>query len=324
MSQRGKGGERDPVVAEIDGKTVRMSDLDKSVHQEIARIDRDSEKQKYDARKQGLDAMLFRLLVERQAKKEGVDAETYLQREIEQKLLEVTELDARAFFEKNRERVGGAEFDELKPKIVEFLTTQRRSEAVVSMYARLKNEGQAKIYLAAPATERRKVEAVGPSMGDDKAPVVIVTFSDFQCPFCARARATAEKVLVAYPGRVRLIFRQFPLPFHDKAFKAAEASLCAHDQGKFWALHDHMFEHQDALDVEALKQSARSVGLDGGAFDKCLDAGMHAGEVTASIAAGKLLGLEGTPAFFINGIELHGAQPFERFTEIIDAELAPK
>jgi protein-disulfide isomerase len=165
---------------------------------------------------------------------------------------------------------------------------------------------------------------VGPSLGAADAPVVIVAFSDFQCPFCARAKETAEKVLIAYSGRVRLHFRQFPLPFHENAFKAAEASLCANDQGKFWALHDHMFAHQAELDLDSLKKSARSVGLDGPAFDKCVDAGMHASEVTQSIAAGKLLGVEGTPAFFINGIALHGAQPFERFTEIIDAELAPK
>ncbi len=310
------------VVAELEGERILQSDVDKSASAELSKIDKDAEKQRYETRKQALDSILFRKLVERKAKAQGIDSETFIEREIEAKLAKVSEDEAQKFYEKNKERMGGQEFEALKERIMEFMNTQRRSDAVVALFQRLRSESKVKVSLLAPPPERKQVEATGPSLGAANAKVVIVTFSDFQCPFCSRARDVADKVMTAYPGQVRLVFRQFPLPFHQNAFKAAEASLCANDQGKFWALHDYMFKHQDELAVDALKQDARTLGLDGDQFDKCIDESKHASEVTANIAAAKLLGVEGTPAFFINGIELHGAQPFERFVEIIDAELA--
>ena len=124
-----------------------------------------------------------------------------------------------------------------------------------------------------------------------------------------------------YAGKVRLVFRHFPLDFHEKAPKAAEASLCANEQKKFWEFHDVMFKNQEKLSIDDLKGHATSIGLDAAKFGECLDSGKMKKTVDEDMAAGKKVGVSGTPAFFINGTMLSGAQPIEAFKEVIDAEL---
>jgi protein-disulfide isomerase len=174
--------------------------------------------------------------------------------------------------------------------------------------------------LVAPPRLRKSVEAIGPSRGSAQAAVTIVEFADFQCPYCSRAAATIEKVLAAYDGKVRLVFRHFPLSFHDKAPKAAEAGACADEQGKFWEMHDALFGSQE-LEPDALKAQARRLGLDAAKFEECLDSGRMAALVKRDLVAGQKAGVTGTPAFFINGRVLSGAQPEDAFHRVIDQEL---
>jgi protein-disulfide isomerase len=166
-----------------------------------------------------------------------------------------------------------------------------------------------------------EVAADGPSKGDPNAPVTIVEFSDFECPFCGRAEDAVNKVMDTYKGKVRLVYRDYPLEFHAKAQKASEAALCAGDQGKYWEMHAKLFANQKALEPAQLKQHAKEVGVDSGKFDKCLDGGDKKQDVDKHKKAGEEAGVTGTPAFFINGRPLTGAQPFEKFKEIIDHEL---
>ena len=163
-----------------------------------------------------------------------------------------------------------------------------------------------------------------PFIGPEDAQVTIVEFSDFECPFCSRAYETVYEIKEAYEGQVKIVFKNFPLSFHANAQKAAEASECAYDQGKFWEMHDIMFENQDALSVDDLKSYAEELGLDTEAFNECLDSGAKETAVSEDFEAGNEVGVTGTPAFFINGIELVGAQPYEAFQAIIDGELAPE
>ena len=125
-----------------------------------------------------------------------------------------------------------------------------------------------------------------------------------------------------YSDKVRLVFRDYPLPFHDNAQIAAEAANCAHAQDKFWEYHDVLFENQRALDPASLKSYATRVGLDAEKFGTCLDDGTYTADVKRDYAEGSAVGVRGTPAFFINGRFLNGAQPFQAFKEIIDEELA--
>ena len=164
-----------------------------------------------------------------------------------------------------------------------------------------------------------------PMKGNADAPVTIVEFSDFECPFCARFHSQTLKQLESEyidTGKVKLIYRDFPLSFHQNAQKAAEAAECADDQGKFWEMHDAIFENQQSLSLSSLKQWAVQIGLDTGEFNSCLDSGKHAGEVQNDFQEGASYGVTGTPGFFINGIPLVGAQPFSSFKQIIDSELS--
>ncbi len=164
-----------------------------------------------------------------------------------------------------------------------------------------------------------------PVEGSADAPVTIVEFSDFQCPFCEKFYSdTLGQVRKDYidTGKVKLVYRDFPLSFHPEAEKAAEAAECADDQGKFWEMHDKIFENQETMGVASYKQWAPTLGLNSATFNKCLDSGEKAAEVQADFSAGQSAGVSGTPTFFINGTAVVGAQPYSVFKQAIDAALA--
>jgi protein-disulfide isomerase len=173
-----------------------------------------------------------------------------------------------------------------------------------------------------PPVERIAVPLGGPARGPATAKVTIVEFSDFQCPFCARANATLEQLVRDYPSDLRILFRHNPLPFHNNAASAAEAAVAAEQQGKFWEMHDKLFADQNDLERPALELHAVQLGLDLTAFRAALDG--HAGKarVDGDLALGRQLGVRGTPNFFINGRSVMGAQPLATFKQIIDDELA--
>jgi protein-disulfide isomerase len=151
--------------------------------------------------------------------------------------------------------------------------------------------------------------------------VTIIAFSDYECPFCKRAEQTVEEVVKAYGDKVRVVHRDFPLAFHANARPAAEAAHCANAQGKFWPYHSKLFTSAD-LSADKLKALATEVGLDRAKFDDCVAKHQFKAAVDQDVADGSDVGVTGTPAFFINGRLLSGAQPFEKFKEVIDEELA--
>lgn len=179
----------------------------------------------------------------------------------------------------------------------------------------------------APAAPAEKIEV---SIDDDAvkgekdAPVTIITFSDYQCPYCARVEESLKKVEEKYvnDGKVKIVFRDFPLPFHNNAQKASEASECAHDQGKFWEYHDKLFQNQNALSIDDLKKYAKELELDADKFNKCLDSGEKEAEVKKDMTDGQAAGVSGTPMSFINGEAVRGAQPYEAFEAVIEKALA--
>ena len=160
--------------------------------------------------------------------------------------------------------------------------------------------------------------------GDPNAPVTIVEFSDYECPFCGRyVKQTYPQITKEYidTGKVRYIFRDFPLSFHAQAQKSAEAAECAGEQGKYYEMHDILFEKGVNGGVPSFKQYAKDIGLNSAAFDTCLDSGSMAQEVKNDMAEGQAAGITGTPGFIINGQKVSGAQPFSVFQQIIEAEL---
>jgi protein-disulfide isomerase len=302
-----------------DGQKITYGELNERIQEPLA----DLEKKKFELRKQGIEGLVVERLVQAEAKKRNMTEEQLVKAEVNDKVPQPSEEEMKKVFEANKERMPpGSTFEKMKPQIVEFLTGSKKQERAREYFNGLKSTANMKITL--PEPPRPTVAATGAAKGPENAPVTIVEFSDFQCPYCSRANESVAQVMKAYPNQVRLVFRHFPLEFHQNAPKAAEAALCAQDQGKFWEMHDTLFANQKALEVPALKGYAKQLGLDTAKFDKCLDSGEKASIVATDMADGKKVGVNGTPAFFINGILLSGAQPFEEFKRVIDAELQPK
>lgn len=173
-----------------------------------------------------------------------------------------------------------------------------------------------------PTVERVAVSADDdPVKGPANAKITIIEFSDYQCPFCARAEPTMNQIIDTYKDDIKIVYRDFPLGFHENAQKAAEASECADEQGKFWEYHDKLFANQGALDIPSLKAYAIELKLNSAQFNQCLDSGKYEPEVKKDLEDGKAAGVSGTPAFFINGRLVSGAQPFDNFKKVIDEEL---
>jgi protein-disulfide isomerase len=164
-----------------------------------------------------------------------------------------------------------------------------------------------------------------PSIGPANAPVTIIEFGDYQCPYCKLWHEQVyDRLMANYPGQVRFVYRDFPLPMHPEALPAAEAADCALQQNEYWKFHDALFGQQYGLGRQAYDQYARDLGLNMGAFDSCLDSHQVQSTINASAQYGAGLGIDSTPTFFINGIPVIGAQPFEVFQQIVDQELSGK
>ena len=184
----------------------------------------------------------------------------------------------------------------------------------------------------APSGQKEVSEDDDAFLGDEDAPVVVIEFSDFQCPFCRSFwRDTLPRIKSEYidTGKVRFVYRDFPLDFHPGAMPAAQAAECAEEQGKFWEMHDKIFREQDKLGagtiqfgVAELKKWAGEIRLNTGKFNSCLDSGKYSAEVENDRKEGQAAGVSGTPGFFINGKSVIGAQPFSVFKSLIDEELA--
>jgi protein-disulfide isomerase len=217
----------------------------------------------------------------------------------------------------------GQPLEAIGPRIKEFLVAQNEAQARQATLDALQAKTKVEIHLDAPRAPVT-VRDGEPMKGPANAPITVVEYSEFQCPFCSRVGPTIQQVMSTYGDKVRLVFRDYPLPFHDKARGASQAAQCAHAQGKFWEYHDKLFANQSALDTPNLKQYAADLGLDTAKFNQCIDEGRFADVVERNYNEGQTLGVSGTPAFFINGRFLSGAQPFEAFQQIIDEELKRK
>ena len=307
------------VVATYSGKTVTAAELDAELGDQLQEID----KQKYQARLQAVDKLVTQALVKAEAAKKGQTDEQFLKAEIDDKVPAPTDPEILALFNQNAAQLpAGAKLEDFRERIIEFLIRPKKQERAKALFDELHKSANVVVTLKEPPRAKKQVEAKGPSRGPENAKVTIVEFSDFQCPYCSRAHDTVEAVMQAYAGKVRLVFRQFPLDFHKMAPKAAEAALCANEQGHFWDFHDTLFKNQQKLEVQNLKEHAAALGLDGTKFAACLDGGKLAQVVQEDMAAGRKVGVTGTPAFFINGVMLSGAQPIDEFKKVIDQELA--
>jgi protein-disulfide isomerase len=325
QAAQGQGQKQDPSapVAKVSGQTITAGELDELVKKDLAQLEQQYQEQRHQLRKQALDAAIQKRIIEAKAKAENVTPEELMNREVLAKIPEPPDEEIRALYD--RAKAGGQQLpplDQVKPDIARFIKTQKAQGAAQEYYERLKQEAGVEVMLPAYTPPKVAVDATGPAKGPEGAPITIVEFSDFECPFCVRAEPTVKQVLATYGDKVRLVFRDFPLPMHPRAPKAAEAAHCAGDQGKYWEMHEKLFASGNKLEVADLKKYGGEIGLDAPKFEKCLDSGEKAKVVEAHKKAGEDVGVTGTPAFFINGRQLSGAQPFDAFKTVIDEELA--
>jgi protein-disulfide isomerase len=306
-------GDRAITVRELDAK---WKEIDPSQNAEATQMI-------YDGRRSALDAIIADSLLGEAAKGSGLSADAYLEAEIGKRVTAVTDQEVATFYQGNVSQMQGRPLEAMSPAITRYLTDQRRAQAREAIIGELRKKGPAvRVSLDAPRVNVA-VAAANPSMGSATAPVTLVEFSDYQCPFCGRVEPTLKQLRTTYGDKIRFVWKDFPLTqIHPQAFKAGEAAHCAGDQGKYWELHDVLFNNQQALAPADLKRHAASLGLNAGQFDQCLDSSKHGERVRDGVSEGSDLGVNSTPTIFINGRRLSGAQPYEAFAAIIDEELA--
>jgi protein-disulfide isomerase len=277
----------------------------------------------YDGRRAALDAMIAEILLAEAAEGSGLSPEAYAEAEIAKRASSPTDADVEGFYRANVGQMQGGTLEEMAPLITRFLEEQSRTAARDALIASLRRSGpDIQVSLETPRYPV-DVDASDPSIGNASAPVTIVEFSDFECPFCRQASPTLKKLQEAYGDQVRIVWKDFPLTqIHPQAFKAAEAAHCAGDQGRFWEYHDRLFANQSALQPAALKGHASDMRMDTAQFNACLDESKYAERVRAGMEMGTRLGVDSTPTMYINGRAVAGAYPYETLAAIVDEELA--
>lgn len=270
-----------------------------------------------------LKSILLQKMMDKDPRKKNLSNDEFLEKYIA-KDVTISEKEVDAFI-KDQNIPAEHINPQVREKIKNYLGMERKKEAVDSWLASQTKKSPVEVYIPKPRRPTFPVEVGNaPMTGSKDAKVTIVEFSDFQCPFCAKGADILKSIKKKYGDKVKVAFKNFPLPFHNHAEKAAVAGLCANEQGSnlFWKMHDEMFAHQDELDAEGLKKLAKKAGVKMDNFEKCLGENKYLAQVKADMEEGKNVKVKSTPTFFINGQLINGAQPFEVFSEIIDEELA--
>jgi predicted DsbA family dithiol-disulfide isomerase len=295
--------EETSVLATVDGEPVTLADLDSRAGDQLAQLDHQYRSQRHQLIQSGLENTVRDRLLDAEAEARGISKAELLNTEVNSQI-NVTDENVDTWYQQNLARLGGRSLDELRPQIMRFLQDQRREQVLKTLTDGLAEEREV-VFLLEPFRVTFDDEG-SPTLGPDGAPVTLVEFSDFECPYCERFAGTLHQLEENFGDKLRIVYRQFPLNIHPNAFKAAEASLCAHAQGEFWQMHDLLFAEQSALDVPALKEKAGRLGLDQAKFDTCLDSGTYRDQIHRDLQEGSRYGVDGTPALFVNGIRLEG------------------
>lgn len=299
-------------LATVGKKTISRSDVEDSVKSELAEV----EAARYKALRGGLDELVAMALIEQEAAARGVSVEELTKVEITDKVAKPSDAEIQKVYDDNKEQLQGAPLDQVKPQIVEYLSRKGTADRQQAYLAELKKKYPTKIELKPPTVE----VAVGstPFQGKDKAPITIIEFSDYECPYCRQAHAQLRNIVAQFPERVRLVHRHFPLdqacnrsierPFHQTACRAALVAECAASVGHFWEANDYLFQASNYLDTQSNEKMAADLNLDPAALDRCMK-GEGLAAVKNDIEVGVALKLEGTPSFLVDGQVYMGNLP---------------
>jgi protein-disulfide isomerase len=303
-------------VAQIGDQAIYEEDLLPSIGGQMLQL----KNQEYDLKIKAIDSLINQRLLEAAAKDAGLSTEAFLEQTVDRNLppWNIGELDG--YYLAQRDRLNKP-LEEVRPQLEQAFIQAKRQKARQEYIEGLRQKAGIAVLLGRPKVE----VAADPSRlrGNPDAPVTIVEFADFQCPYCQDVEKTVKAVMERYQGKVKLGFRDFPLrQIHPQAQPAAEASRCAGEQGKFWEYHDLLYASQSRLDPTGLADNARAAGLDVDRFGACQASGKFRSQIESDLQSGTAAGTTGTPAFYINGVLLSGSQPVSAFEKIIDSELA--
>jgi len=304
-------------VAIVNGQAISEDELAPMVQGQLLPL----RNQEYEIRRKALDSLIEQKLLEAAAKSKGLTTEQFLVQTVDAKVADPTDAEIQGFYMALRERITKP-MDEVKPQLRDALKQAKIQQARQDYMKNLRAQANVAVLMSVP----RVNVAYDPARlkGNPKAPVMIVEFSDYQCPYCHQAEPTVQAILAKYGDKVSLSYRDYPLRnIHDHAEIAAEASRCALEQGKFWDYHDQLFKVTN-LDKQALIGYAKDAKLDDKQFEACLTSEKYKAQIDKDLDEGRKAGVNGTPAFFINGVFLSGAQGQESFTRAIDDELSKK
>jgi protein-disulfide isomerase len=306
-------------LAEVNGEAITDAEVERALGTKLSKL----EEQMYTLKRDELESLIAQRLLAQEAAKRGMSVPALVDAEVTAKVGLVTEQEVEAFFQANKARLKAGDETSVRENLRAHLQQQKLTMRRQRFIESLRSQSKVLVHLKAPAVVRVAVSTEGaPVRGVTEAPVTVVEFSDFHCPFCNRAQATLKEVLDRYPGKVRLVYRDFPLDrLHPQARAAAEAARCAQDQGKFWEYHDVLYANTPRGAPDDLRRYAEQVGLDVPNFERCVTSGVHKAAVQRDVDEGSRLGVAGTPAFFINGRPMEGAQPLDAFVRVIEEEL---
>tara|TARA_R110002049_G_scaffold60303_2_gene162163 strand:- start:48 stop:1097 length:1050 start_codon:yes stop_codon:yes gene_type:complete len=314
-----KSAPKTGVVAKIGDTEVTEAEMLKGIESQVY----EAEEKLHELKMGRIRALVLKSLMEADSRKKGLSNDEFLEKYIASNV-KVTDKDIDAFIAERKipkENVN----DQIKEKVRQFLAMEKKKEAIENWIGEKTKKSPVEVYLSQPSRPTFDVElGNAPFVGGADAKVTIVEFSDFQCPFCAKGAELMGEVKKKYGNKVKIAFKNYPLPFHKHAKDAAHAALCVNEQKPeyFWKLHDVMFADQTKLSLADLKASAKKIGAKSDEFDQCMSSGKFMAAVDADMEQGKELGVQSTPTFYINGQLINGAHPIEIFSEIIDQELA--
>jgi len=305
------------VVAVIDGVPVTFDEMEKRATKNLYQL----RQEEYETRRMALEEIIYERLLEKEARRRGLSVAELNRAEIDDKLTPVTEAEVTATYERARPRLGGRTLEQVRPDIEAALRQQRERQRRAELRETLLGAAKVQVRLEAPRVPI-EIPAGTPVVGPADAPITLIEYSDYQCPYCHKAQESVDQVMATYAGKVRFVHQEYPLSNHPRAFAASLAARCAAEQGKFWEFHRNLMLSPGSFEDADLQARGQSLGLDAGKLQACIASGKYDPVVKAAQDAGTSVGVDSTPTFFINGRRVTGALPFEAFRRVIDEELA--
>jgi len=299
------------IVARVSGSELTLSDLQ---HDEEGKL-LQAEYQYYLSERKALEELIDNRLLADEANRKAIPLDQLLETEVYKSLKDPTEDQLEVYYEGLDTQES---YESVRGDVLQHIRELRRTKARAAYVANLRKEAKINILLMPPSAQVSTVKAY--ANGSPDAPVVLVEFADYQCPYCQKVNPQIQQLKKEYGDALTVVFKDFPIPGHHSSQKAAEASRCAGEQGKFWEYHDVLF-YSKLLEVDALKEHARVLKLDGDGFDTCLDSGTEASAVKKDLDEAKSLGLTGTPSFFVNGHFFSGVVDYAALKDIVNQQL---